>query len=892
MNRIINVLTVFLIFIAVSLSGADQKWMTGAELEISQPGLIETILIPELHRSFNQNGEKNQLDLSLVGPDGNLRPFELFWRSSGDDEKMVLSADDVEMLEDKGLAWNAKLPAEYLFSAIHIEIEQGSYAGKVSIEGHAGGEWHKIAAALPLEGAKGQLDWKLDEKNYDRIRLIFNGYDVNFKDTPVFVKKVEVTGRKPGKSSETGEFPALCEPTAIENGVEIRVFLPGSGLRIETLDVSCSALFKGKWQLGKEKIVLGKRDFELFSQGENSAVAIEAGKLEIPVNSFWDSRVAIIRMTSEEFFGNVEEVKVRATLPRLIFNADISGKFLVKTGFGKAAGILERPVAGSIASSTQVLFNKAVNNPDWQAESLLKGFSIKGGPFQAEGYTWNTEFKINEPGFYQLECSEEVCLDRYRNSLRIVYQDTQIPYFMGREELRELKTGVEKEYDSSLNRTVYVIKLPEGSARLSSLQFRAKGVFERTLAFEKHVPGQISWQPWQKRRWINSGEKEAVFSLPMFDFPEDQYELRMIVEHGSNQQLEISSFKGLYSAQDLFFVAVEPGSYRLTGGNPSAGAPVYDLAIVQDQLLELSPMIIQHGPLEKEQIIQADPARAVDQGAPFNDSGYTWVASLSVQTGGLYQLRLNQQASLDNNRTGFRLVKNGLQIPYFWGKTSNELTNLPFSSEYDKKTNTTYCLVKLPVYSRHWKGLFFTSSGIFMRKVSAEIRKPGKLGWQTFSSHEWVSKTDGESRLSVAIDRLPEGETELRLVIPHGDNSSIEISMVQAEFQTQEMLFNAAESGEFLLYGGSSKARAPVYDLALIRNSLLKVEPLPVRLGEISSFSGSSDIQKHIETTFSETGWGLYLVLGLVTLLLIVLIIKLFPEEVKNNNDKENDKNN
>ena len=38
-------------------------------------------------------------------------------------------------------------------------------------------------------------------------------------------------------------------------------------------------------------------------------------------------------------------------------------------------------------------------------------------------------------------------------------------------------------------------------------------------------------------------------------------------------------------------------------------------------------------------------------------------------------------------------------------------------------------------------------------------------------------------------------------------------------------------------------------------------------------------IKKQVADFFGEQGWGLYLVLGLVTAILVVVIIRVFPEE-------------
>jgi len=36
-----------------------------------------------------------------------------------------------------------------------------------------------------------------------------------------------------------------------------------------------------------------------------------------------------------------------------------------------------------------------------------------------------------------------------------------------------------------------------------------------------------------------------------------------------------------------------------------------------------------------------------------------------------------------------------------------------------------------------------------------------------------------------------------------------------------------------------------------------------------------------VEEAFSDRGWGIYAILGLVTAILLVLIVRLFPEEKK-----------
>lgn len=874
-NRLILALLYFWVLL-LPVQGQG-NWMSRGAISVSATGTVETILPMDLHRASSARFADSLLDLSLVGPDGNLRAFELFWRAAGEPQNMILNAQRTELQADKRVLWETSLSPDYKYSNINIEIEYSSYAGKVDAEGMKDGQWFTLATGLPIQGA-GQVAFPFPETTLEKVRFYFSGYDKNFAETPIFVKKVAIVAQRQGSDYAIDELAAEYEQTSIDGGVELRVFLPGSGIKIQGIEISTSAQFKGTWKIGHEKIVLGKRDFQQSSQADVVAIGKERQKFLIDHQSIWESRVILLRLTSEEFFGKVEEVKIKAVLPRMVFMADQTGEFQAQTGMNKTVKVLDKPVS-EVRQADQVLaFAPAITNPEWQAESLLKGYSLKGGPFQSDGYAWKAPFTVERPGFLQLSTSDQVCLDRYRKSLRIIKDDSQVPYFMGREELRELDITVDQTYEADNNRTVYLIKLPQGSAGLAAVKFSARGIFERTLVLEKHVGGEISWQPWQKRLWANDNDKETVFTLPLFDFPEDQYELRMTVEHGSNQALAIDGFKGLFKAQDLFFVATEPGNYQLVGGNPTAGAPVYDLAIVQDQLLELAPEKIFHGSIEMNtvQVVNGQP---VDQGAPFNNSGYDWMASFTVPANGFFRLALNQQAALDNNRDGLRLVRNGIQVPYFAGKQTEETVPVAFSAEYEKNSNTSFIVVELPAASKNWLALHFQTAGVFIRNAVLEIRKPGRLGWQTFTKLDWTSRTDGPVALRATLDRLPDGEKELRLVIPHGDNRPLEISSVKASYRSQELFFHANDAGEYQLYGGNSKAKAPIYDLALIKNNLLKSEPKQIKLGEASDFKGSTNVQKHLEETFSETGWGLYLILGLVTALLLVMIVKLFPED-------------
>ena len=66
--------TAFL-FLTIPVFVFAQEWQMQAPVTVANPGIVEILLLPELHSQL-QGG----LDLKVLGPDGNPRAFELYWR--------------------------------------------------------------------------------------------------------------------------------------------------------------------------------------------------------------------------------------------------------------------------------------------------------------------------------------------------------------------------------------------------------------------------------------------------------------------------------------------------------------------------------------------------------------------------------------------------------------------------------------------------------------------------------------------------------------------------------------------------------------------------------------------------------------------------------------------
>ncbi len=877
----INFVILSFILLCSQLVGQTENWLARGEVDINATGTYRTILPSRLHRLFENTDQ--DLDLSLLGPDGNPRALELFWRESSDASVWNIKPEKVELLDDHRFLWYGNLPENSLLSSIHVDLLDFPAAARLTFIGVTGDQIATLAENIAVlksspGSTRGSASIETGEAAYEKIRIFIAGFDEKFAQTPVQSMNVRCKCRKSGsdylKVIEELEFSQQER----ENELEIRIKMPGNGILVKQLSITTEALFQGTWTLGSEKITLGQSEFQRFNSGNVEGVDDSPLSFEIPVDFTWKDAASLVVLKPKNYIGKITGVKAVLQLPYLTFAAEIPGKYHLVTGRNQANQIVDRPTSPAPDSLNQVEISNIEFNQKQQAEIILQNLAVGGGPFKQEGYRWQAPITVPRPGFYQLQLSSKAACDGNLAGLRIVQDGQQIPYFQGRTYELEEKLNVEHQFNAEENSSVYNLKFDEGKIAPVYLRVKTSGIFERKLVVQKHFHGMVGWQDWKVMTIRNSENRAAEFIVPMNDFPVDQKDLRLVVNHGSNQALTLETISACYRTADLFFVAVKPGEYSLFGGNAQASRAKYDMAIIQNKLLKLFPEKIDHGTIN-EIGAESSAVQNTEKGGPFSSAGYTWVASVSVQLPGLTQLVLHHQASLDDFRDSIRIVKDGLQVPYFAGNPYSKTIDVQFSDNYNSDKNLSTIDLQLPTASKHWQNIAFNIPGVFSRRIEAQLRKPGKLGWKKWKEFVWTGTDVQNNVFSLALIGFPKGETEIRLEIAHGDNSPVKISSVQARFGTRDLFFEAREPGEYFVYGGNSSARPPAYDIALIRNSMLKTEPQKVQMPEVAGHF-KTDIGRQLENVFSERGYGLYLILGLVTLVLLVLIVKMFPEEV------------
>jgi len=420
------------------------------------------------------------------------------------------------------------------------------------------------------------------------------------------------------------------------------------------------------------------------------------------------------------------------------------------------------------------------------------------------------------------------------------------------------------------------------------------GLWVRTLTLKTEAQFQGSWKIGTET--ISDGHKKfVVIKSGQISHVNRQYQVLEIDMDtqwpGSSLVLKLDTnqhYIGAVTGLDadvrlprLVFSADKPGNYTLFSG---IGNKQHVLKQPGDALRKPDSELIisnaQTNPLWQ-------PASLVDRyklkGASFDAAGSKWRAPVTITKPGYYKLALSLSSILKSKTRSIRIVNNNLQVPFIQGRIENKKIKIPVEEIYDAKKNQSQWIIKLPGPSDKWQNLTLHADGIFKRKIQLQHPKPGNMGWQPWRTLVWENRKLKETALQISLRSLPPEIGQIRIVISNGDNQPIKISKITARYATPTFYFLAHQAGLYFVYGGNLQAVQPNYDLSLVQNELLAALPENIEMGELESFQ-QPGWKDRISTAFTDTGWGLYGVLALVTLVLIGIIVKLFPKGEEKSN--------
>jgi hypothetical protein len=576
---------------------AEENWRSRAFLDVPAPGLIEAVLPAGLVNRM----DRDRMDLVLNGPDGHPRAFELFWREPVGEIRQLLQPARVQLDPATGFIWESELKEEFLIKRLYITLAPREAIGKIDVFGKIADQWVALARnAAVFTGADTKLaQIEIPANTYAGFKLHITAYDPKAQKTLSPIKTVMVEGERLGKDYAQEELNLTFETSESEGTHVIEAVLPGEGLWINSLALNTEAQFQGDWQAGYERISGGSRNFEALAAGRLAHVHHTPRSLEMPIDQAWPSRSLVVKLDAgRRYLGDVVSLTAVVRLPRLVFVADKPGRYLAISGEAKGVSVLNFPGDRYRKTDSQLDFSTPEENPGFRLSTLLEKFKIKGGPFSAKGYTWHALVDIPAPGYYRLALNLEASLAPRPTAIRMVKDDTQVPYVMGRPQDQTLELSCTPDHDAQKNLSTFVIRLPQASAHWKELIFHASGIFKRNVEFEKPKPGTRNWQLWQRMLWESRGQRETALHLSLRDLSDDTDEIRLVMAHGDNQPVAISKITATYTAPTVYFLAAAAGSYTIYGGNPDATPPQYDLSLVQDELFATLPLSAEMGELK------------------------------------------------------------------------------------------------------------------------------------------------------------------------------------------------------------------------------------------------------------------------------------------------------
>ena len=583
-----------LIFTALPLH-ADTAWQSRAPIHVNKPGIMEAVLPPALFLGTGKMAGTDRIDLALEGPDGNRRAFELFWREPSKSLRFDLKTERM-MLTDKGeFIWEGMAPKKKI-ETLYVTIRDNRFVGQVDVEAKGKDGWVLLAenAALFKSDGQSRAEIAITEGLYTQIRLRFRSFDREFEMKVLPVDRVSASGKIEGRDYAKEVATPLFQTTESGPFTELRTLLPGSGLFIETINLSTAAQFQGHWQVGREVIRKGKRTFVPAMEGNITTVSTQGNALSFAINRRWDGKSLVLKLNPQgRYLGALSELSVGLRLPRLLFSADIQGEYTAITGTGEAARIFPTPGSTERKIDQTLQFFTPVVNENHTELALTETYRLKGGPLNNEGFAWTADVNIETPGYYRLLLPMVASLATNRTGIRLSRGDTQVPFFVDRSENIELYLSVVPEYDKALNQTTWTLTLPQASPWWLSVDLTASGIFQRRVTVQTPKPGEMGWKNRFSMAWRNPSDQATTLKIPSYRLTRDQRELRIVMNHNDNEPLEINAIKAVYTAPSICFLAYEPGTLTLHGGHPDLKAPTYDLSLIQTKLMETLPTPIE-----------------------------------------------------------------------------------------------------------------------------------------------------------------------------------------------------------------------------------------------------------------------------------------------------------
>lgn len=572
------------------------SWSHQGEVKLQRAGLTEVTVplglldpaSPTLH------------DLRLFKPSGEEIPYSL-------NQPSRLSARWIKMdsfksaFNNKTTALTGKAPTSTV-DAIRLESPAGTFLKSVSLEVQEKGRWQTLWKGRPIyrtSPGSQNLEIEFPSRRLGRFRILvddqnsepipFTGIAVRLTadSVPPIDKIPAVIAGREERPWDTHLTLALPSKNLYVDGVMIEVSDPlfQRSAQVVLQNVSREVNMDGGQQI--IEIPLGRSTLHR-SPGENGAVS---ENLFIPINRRIPAREIHLMVEN----GNAPPLEIKSVTihhvpTRLLFFATDMHPFLLAAGHpGAPAPRYDWPVTRATPQPAPV--ENVRDNPLYVKPEVAPMLASFGAAFEDKGWGYRSAIDVKTSGVHSLEIPYSILVNGSLDGrdIRLVQNGNQIPFIFDRgTSPQPIVPDLLAVAKAPKGVSRWELKLPLKGIPIYILDVSAKEpLFQRSVhVYEERVSAngetyRHSFANTQWKRDENGGDRLLIFFA---GFPQND-RIYFEIENGDNAPLSLENMKLYYRSYGIVFKAVPGAPLWLYYGQPEARFPVYDAALVADELL-------------------------------------------------------------------------------------------------------------------------------------------------------------------------------------------------------------------------------------------------------------------------------------------------------------------
>lgn len=630
-NRAVTgvILAILTAGVALLRALSPAEWRYQQALEVPAPGLVRVDLPPATLNAARRGLE----DLRLIDATGAEVPFVIEEPAPQRGIRQRAKSFRVS-LEAKSTTIVIETGVQKPVGGVTLESPARNFVKAVRVEGsHDAQEWQKLAAGrqvFRLPDGSAKLDVEFAPGVWEYLRLTIDDQRAG----PVPFTGAEVHGEKTGA-------PVMPVAVTIKSRDEnpgvtrLAIDLGAANLRLATIELETpEPLFTRSVTVAVPEIAEDGIREKAIATGTVHRVALDGTTVEwlrVEIEQQVRSRELLLLVRNQDSPPlRISGVRAERRPVRMVFLAREPGKFRILSGHGLCAAphydlaALSSRLAD--ANATEIKPAALVENSEYRAPEALAGLGETSAPLDVSQWKFRKTVQIAGPGSQQLELDLEVLSHANPGfaDLRLMRTQRQLPYLVESTSiLRPLTPQITAANDPKKPRlSRWSLKFPQPALPLTRFTCAsATPLFEREVRLWEEVPDErgdkypreLGLATW--RRTPGDPVREFIIEIAQRPLTDT---LLLETDNGDNPPLDLATVRAWHPVTRLAFKAAPAAGepLQLYYGNPKAGRPRYDLALVALQLFAAEKSIAALGAEEggkKSTWLAAEPISGVSR---------------------------------------------------------------------------------------------------------------------------------------------------------------------------------------------------------------------------------------------------------------------------------------